>query len=555
MTMIRLRQLLSLLFLAGLLAPPPLLAQDEEEDDPEIEIGDGTVREPEPDEALAELLDAYDRRGGGNTIPIEREILRLKAAGDCERLARYIGHHRFGGTVLWALAGPESAAQEATALRAFRSWPPDRRARAAIWLARWRTEAVRSALRQLLASKSVEGTLLRHVEAALLRAGDEAVRKKVDAALKSDRGRPDDLAQALLLAGDARALGYLDRAAHFVTSQRRLERPVRSAFQVEKRTKLPNGGQRIETSSPELGSLGEVALEAANRMVRPTTPEYIAWWYEMEKGPRFEDAAQLQAYVAAGAEGATAAVNALLAHLRQTREADTRVAIGTVSREGGWKISCTINKEEVVATVDARGNVSLPEAVHEGGAPVIDGRIAEQEWKGARRVSLGQGGEILFLRQGDAHCVAVRAPGPFIASLALQRGDKVEVLHSSASLGRAVYRRSGSAWDLDQGFVWRCRDGRTQACDREAHLREHGWVASTMGMGSREVTEFRISDRLLAGDEVRITLALFARGNTVVWPEGVRDGSTAVKLLCGNTPASLELDPADWSILGGRSTD
>jgi hypothetical protein len=444
---------------------------------------------------------------------------------------------------------------EDAALRAFRSWPPDRQARAAIWLATWGTKAVRAALRELADGGSLEGNHLLRVEAALLRAGDAGVRAKVDAALKPDQGRPDELARALLLVGEARAVEYLDRAAHFVASKRRLEHPVRSAFRIEKTTKLPDGGQRVQTESPELRLLGEVALEAANCMVRPTTPDYIAWWYEMEKGPRFgwlpDGAERLRAHVAAGAEEATTAVAALLAHLRQTRDPHTRVAIGTVRRDGGWKISCTIDEEKVVATVDPRGNVSLPETVRKRGTLAIDGKIAEREWVGARRVPLGREGEILFLRDGDTQCIAVRLSGPFISSLALQSGDKVEILHSSASLGRAIYRRSGSAWNLDQAFVWRCRDGRTQAGDREAHLREHGWVASTMAMGTREVTEFRISNRLLAGDEARLTLALFARGKTVVWPKAVRDGSTARELLCGNCPASLEFELAKWSAMGG----
>ena len=101
-----------------------------------------------------------------------------------------------------------------------------------------------------------------------------------------------------------------------------------------------------------------------------------------------------------------------------------------------------------------------------------------------RRKARRRGVEALFvgLRVGE-HCMP---------SLAMLHDQRIRVLHASASLGTAVYERSGEHWNAVQEFAWRCRDGQTSDQDRARFLEEEGWFATTCGVGTRGEVEFRI---------------------------------------------------------------
>ena len=105
-------------------------------------------------------------------------------------------------------------------------------------------------------------------------------------------------------------------------------------------------------------------------MVRPSTPEFIAWWYEMEKGPRFgfdgKAASRLQAWVradeAAGkakAPRAADAVAALVRRLRKDGRGEGTLVLGPVSFAGAWTLPYELDGAKGSAAVDAAGNVSL----------------------------------------------------------------------------------------------------------------------------------------------------------------------------------------------------
>src|SRR5262245_15744570 len=88
------------------------------------------------------------------------------------------------------------------------------------------------------------------------------------------------------------------------------------------------------------------------------------------------------------------------------------------------------------------------------GAPIIDGKATDAEWKGAWRSS--QGDTTLFLQHdGEDIYAAVKSPAPAITSIYIARADELKVLHASAAIGDAVYRRNGQgAWRLQSKFTF-----------------------------------------------------------------------------------------------------
>jgi hypothetical protein len=312
----------------------------------------------DPGARLREMLAGNEPLG--NTIPLEQEILALRDAGEAGALLEFAGHERFGFLVLWALTEIARPETEAAVLKAFAALPIAERAGAAVWLAAFRSDGVRAALRALRAEKELPEGSRGAVDAALLRAGDEKADGAVRAAL--DGTDADAIARALLLAGDARRADLLPEAAKRATDARKLAAPVASVFPVRVRTEIP-GGWSETTTYPELATLGEVAVEAASRMAKPLTPEMIAWWYEPEKGARFPNdeagrrllAAWVEAEAKAAAAmgpGSGAAVAKLFAGLRGKHPDFLDVRITGISFDGAFRFTCLVNGDEVATRIE-----------------------------------------------------------------------------------------------------------------------------------------------------------------------------------------------------------
>jgi len=344
------RPLLALLLLA--LALPPALA-DEAPDDARLES----------------LLAAYDRQGGGNTIPIEKEILALREAGATQALARHLGHPRFGSTVAWALssAADEDVARQVVA--AARTWPERTQAMAASSLARLPGKEAATFLRELAAIGDPNVWTRRAVQGALLRTGDEETVRAVKKALVAkDASVVAESLHAVALSYDP---AWLSALARLLDDARTLPAKVRSRFKIESTERLDDGRTIHRAESPELETVGQLALEAANLLVRPDTPEMIAWWYELEKGPRFgfgeEGAGRLRHTVACDVQAARrklptacAAVDALLAHLRGARPDAESFALERLEVEkDAWRLEARLDEAGLTAHVDASSRVTL----------------------------------------------------------------------------------------------------------------------------------------------------------------------------------------------------
>ena len=133
-----------------------------------------------------------------------------------------------------------------------------------------------------------------------------------------------------------------------------------------------------------------------------------------------------------------------------------------------------------------------------GRAAVIDGTMDEQEWADALRVELPRSVTLRLKHDGTFLYIGIRAAtlGLFVGNLCIIDDVSLRILHSSAALGTAVYRWTGTGWTLAENFVWQCRSrGFSQAAvrDRQSFLDQEGWLASISYVGVAEEMEYQVS--------------------------------------------------------------
>ena len=330
----------------------------------------------DPIETVRAELAAYDAAmaggGGVDTIPTERAILAAGGAAKPDALVEFAGHRRFGPLVFTVLCERRARSLEPKLLEAFRALEPEGRAETARALAALCTDGVRSALRETAAIDAflADGPPKAALRAALVRAGDAASVADVRKGLASKDA--DETARALLLAGDARAsVDFLADAARLADDARKLAARAPSQWPDTRVTKSDDGlTTTSESVAVELTTVGDAAVEAANRMFATTLPEWTAWWYELEKGPRFGRGAdavkRLRAFAAEDAKAVKAkaaragdAVSAVHRALRRKQAEGGDWTLVAVAFDKAWTVTYTLDGAAGTALVDAGGTVTL----------------------------------------------------------------------------------------------------------------------------------------------------------------------------------------------------
>jgi hypothetical protein len=192
-----------------------------------------------------------------------------------------------------------------------------------------------------------------------------------------------------------------------------------------------------------------------------------------------------------------------------------------------------------------------------GTSPVIDGTITTEEWQGARRELFSDGSELLLLRHEDDLYLGIRAKGQAMiaGNIFINRGDRITILHASAALGTAEYRKDGEDWRIVRNFSWRCRrtdSGKEAMAERDAFFREEGWIASTSRMGTPEELEFRIQR---AAGPLRLAMDFLRASDPTVkvpWPAALDDD--CLKPTPGGLPTTLRFAPEKWAMIGSPPT-
>jgi hypothetical protein len=350
----------------GVLCASPARAED---------AADPAKPPADPIDGLRAELDRYDRRDEGagiDTIPIERAVLRAARESDPAAVVEFAAHPRFGGLVVATLSERRPSGTGAERLvKAFLALEGEARADSALSIAALASDAARAALRATatLEDFQADGPRKDVVRAALVRAGDAASVAEVRSGLASKE--PDEVVKALLLVGDARAVDFLVDVARLTDDPRKPASPPESRWPDTKATKSADGNtETSESVAVPLATVGDAAVEAASRMFRSTLPEMTAWWYELEKGPRFprgpDARRRIRQFVAEDAKAAkakapraSAAVAAVWAALRPKSEEGAEARLVSVAFDKQWSVAYTLDGKPGSATVDASGRATI----------------------------------------------------------------------------------------------------------------------------------------------------------------------------------------------------
>jgi len=191
-------------------------------------------------------------------------------------------------------------------------------------------------------------------------------------------------------------------------------------------------------------------------------------------------------------------------------------------------------------------------AVPPGNPPTLDGTLSPGEWDSARREKFSDGSELLLMQNGGYLYLGIRVNLHTIWSVFLDRGDEIAVLHSSGSLGTAVYKRTESDWQPTRTFAWTLQDksnSETARQQREQFLEKEGWLASLGTMGKPEEVEFQLA---MPQGALRLAVAFPLPpnyGEAALWPAGLDDDVRTIDLLEGDTPAQLRFSPERWAVV------
>ncbi len=193
-----------------------------------------------------------------------------------------------------------------------------------------------------------------------------------------------------------------------------------------------------------------------------------------------------------------------------------------------------------------------------GREPVLDGKMDAEEWRDAAVVAATTGKdavELVAKHHDGTLYLGIRRQRTGITTIGVALGEKVLVLHASASLGTAEYRPAKGSFEMVRGFEWRCSETSSEETlrkERREHLAAHHWLGTTMKMGTGQA-EFAIAAPLQSGakDEpktLRFALSLMG-GSALRVPKELDDGLTNTQLQMGHTPPKLQFSPNDWIVV------
>jgi hypothetical protein len=184
----------------------------------------------------------------------------------------------------------------------------------------------------------------------------------------------------------------------------------------------------------------------------------------------------------------------------------------------------------------------------------LDGRISEQEWSGAYKQQLSGGGEISLLHDGTDLFIGVSGSKDGWAHVYVSENEQIHVLHASAALGKAVYKRSNAgSWQPVQGFDWALRQtDRSEETEkaRSAYFDAQGWLANNNLTGSGNVLEFKVGSRYIKAGGLKVAVVYSSDGKSLqYWPSSLNDDCLKPELVTGETPSDLKFNQSTWASL------
>jgi hypothetical protein len=214
----------------------------------------------------------------------------------------------------------------------------------------------------------------------------------------------------------------------------------------------------------------------------------------------------------------------------------------------------TVRPAQQAAVEAVKSSIDVPA----GREPVLDGKMEADEWRDAAVIAATTGKdsvELVAKHHDGTLYLGIRRQRAGITTIGVALGEKVLVLHASASLGSAEYRPAKGSFDMVRGFEWRCSEASSEETlrkERREHLAAHHWLGTTMKMGTGQA-EFAIAAPLQSGAKgepktLRFALSLMG-GSALRVPKELDDGLTNTQLQMGHTPPKLQFSPNDWIVV------
>jgi hypothetical protein len=174
---------------------------------------------------------------------------------------------------------------------------------------------------------------------------------------------------------------------------------------------------------------------------------------------------------------------------------------------------------------------------------VLDGAISLVEWQGAAQHDIAPGSTMRWQHDGRALTLALQGPPQFY-SLCIVHGDTLRVLHASAALGTATYRKTDGEgrWTRVADF-----DFSTRGMTSDEHAARFGWAGSVQGSSGSFDREYRLPVSWIRPG-VRMSLgSVGVMGGAHQWPPGASDDCQSQSLAFGRTPATVAVHPERWA--------
>jgi Tol biopolymer transport system component len=182
------------------------------------------------------------------------------------------------------------------------------------------------------------------------------------------------------------------------------------------------------------------------------------------------------------------------------------------------------------------------------GTPVaLDGLFSPGEWERGLRQEFTDGGELILMQDGRYLYLGIHEnfDGLTVTSVFLEFGDQISVLHSSGSLGTAIFKRGDDGWQLTQPFAWELYGVTSHSAadekKRQGFLASKGWLANLGSMTETEEIEYQIA---IPNGSFRIAVAYLRPPNlsqAAWWPAELSDDCRNIDLLQGNTAENLNM--------------
>lgn len=187
--------------------------------------------------------------------------------------------------------------------------------------------------------------------------------------------------------------------------------------------------------------------------------------------------------------------------------------------------------------------------VPKGTTITVDGKMNEDEWKDALTQDLKGGGQIRFKHDGEFLQIGLEGGKPGLSHIYLAEGKDIFVLHSSASLGMAIYQKEDEVWKPIQKFEWKLMGQSSNGEAGLTYLKTSSWLANVASKPTLE-REYNIGMKFRDGELFQVA-AVYV-GNPMspqFFPTTLADDTLKMELLFGGNPANLRFKKEQWATL------